>query len=54
MAATKAHQFGQIDLVAVVVRPAIGVDVLAEQVDLAHALLGEAGDLGDDVVEGAR
>ena len=36
---------------AVVHRSAIGIDVLAEQVDLAHALFGELGDLGQHVVE---
>ena len=35
-------------------RAAIGVDVLAEQRDLPHALVGEAGDLGQHVVERAR
>jgi hypothetical protein len=48
------QQFGEIDDIALVVLPAIGVDVLAEQVDLAYAARREAGDLGDDVVEGAR
>ena len=40
-------------IAAVVHRPAIGVDVLAEQVDFAHALLGELRDFGQHVVERA-
>ena len=35
-------------------RAAVGVDVLAEQRHLAHALVGEAGDLDQHVVERAR
>ena len=35
-------------------RPAVGVDVLPEQRDLAHALVGEVGDLGQHVVERPR
>ena len=30
---------------------AIGVDVLSEEIDFAHALIGERGDLGDHVVQ---
>ena len=33
---------------------AVGVDVLAEQRDFAHALVGEAGDFGQHVVERTR
>ena len=33
-------------------RAAVGVDVLAKQVDLAHALFGQCRDFGDDIVEG--
>ena len=35
-------------------RAAVGIDVLAEQGDLAHALVGQAGDLGEHVVERPR
>lgn len=34
-------------------RAAVGVDVLAQQGDFLHALRGQAGDLGQHVVEGA-
>src|SRR6187402_832406 len=44
-------QHREVGDVAVVHGAAVGVDVLAEQVDLAHALLGELGHLDDDVVE---
>ncbi|MBV5272965.1 MAG: DUF362 domain-containing protein, partial [Lamprocystis purpurea] len=46
-----ADQQRQIRDGPVVHAPAIGVDVLAQQIDLAHALLGQAGDLSEDVVE---
>ena len=41
-------QLGEVRLV-VVDRPAVGVDVLAEQVDLAHALARELSDLAHDI-----
>ena len=44
-----AHQAGQAAGVAVV-----GIDVLAQQGDLAHALVSEALGLLDDVVDGPR
>ena len=32
---------------------AIGIDVLSQQIDFAHPLLRQTGDLGDDVIERA-
>ncbi len=42
------------DLAAVAGRPPVGVDVLAQQGDFAHALVGQVGDFHQDVIEGAR
>ena len=42
------------DLAVAAHRAAVGIDVLAEQGDLAHALVGQAGDLGQHVVERPR
>ena len=47
----RVDQQRQIRRAAIVHRAAIGVDVLAEQIDLAHALFGERSDFGHDIVE---
>ena len=39
------------DLGRVAHAPAVGIDVLPQQRDLAHALVGQAGHLGQHVVE---
>src|SRR3546814_4909481 len=46
-----ADQQAQVGHFSLTVRPAIRVDVLAEQVDLAHALSGELGDFHQHVLE---
>src|SRR3546814_10582288 len=46
-----ADQQAQVGHFSLTVRPAIRVDVLAEQVDLAHALRGELGDFHQHVLE---
>ena len=48
-----AQQGGEVADAAVVHCAAIGVDVLSEQVDFFYALLCEAGDFGEHVVQGA-
>ena len=49
----KAQQLGKVDNLALVVFAPIGVHVLAQQVDLAHALGGELSDFGNHIVKGA-
>src|SRR3546814_16780865 len=46
-----ADQQAQVGHFSLTVRPAIRVDVLAEQVDLPHALRGELGDFHQHVLE---
>ncbi len=45
------NEFGQVDSIAVVRLTLVCIDVLAQQVDLAHILAGEVGNLGDDIVQ---
>ena len=48
-----ADQQAQVGAVAIAHRPAVGVDVLAQQVDLAHALGGQLGHFHQHVLERA-
>ena len=49
------QQQGQVGVLARVAHlAAVGIDVLAQQIELHHALVGQAGDLGQHIVEGAR
>jgi hypothetical protein len=45
------QQLREVDDVTVVIQPAIGVHVLPEQVDLAHAAFRQVDDFGDDVIQ---
>ncbi len=43
----------EIGNLAIVHQPPVRIDILAQQVDLAYALCGQRGDLGNDVIERA-